>query len=222
MANVLNFSRKTVHDFLEQLGDARMQLGKLQAKVSVSWERVNRIRDRCSKERLSKQKSVMRYIREQLRISDIRKIFQEVGKNSAEHLEDLGNCERGGIMGLRDQAMRDTFAQVLRALTDLTLLANGGADGAGDASSLTSSAAVGSLEIRLADCQIDDETLHGVVGLLCGVLAPSSQDLGGESNNYDGFKRMVAGNDEAEDERVTEAKKTNILMASLGVKPSGF
>lgn len=43
MANVLNFSRRTVHDYLEQLGDARMQLGKLQAKVSVSWERVNRI-----------------------------------------------------------------------------------------------------------------------------------------------------------------------------------
>lgn len=222
MANVLNFSRHTVHDFLEQLGDARIQLGKLQAKVSVAWERVNRVRDRCTKERISKQKSVMRYIREQLRISDIRKILSEVGERAAEHLDDLLHTERGGLLGMRDQAMKDTMALLVQASGDLAALATGNADGAGDTASLMSSANNGSLEIRLADSQIDDETLHGVVGLLCGVLAPAAQDLGGSDKHesYDGFNRMVAG--EAENSASIDRKVggSNILMASLGVKVS--
>jgi hypothetical protein len=221
MANVLNFSRRSVSDFLEQLGDARMQLGKLQAKVSVSWERVGRIRERCSKERLSKQKSVMRYIREQLRISDIRRILHDVGDRASEHVQDLDHSERAGLLGMRDQGVRDTMASLLQACAALQEVSSGAADAAGDTSSLAASAAVGALEIRLQDSQIDDETLHGVIGLLCGVLSPGQQDLGGskKAEAYDGYHRMVEGEGGgAPIER--NAGGGDLLLKSLGVRVS--
>ena len=219
MVNILNFSRRTVHDFLEQLGDARIQLGKLQSKVSVSWERVARIRERCARERISKQKAVMRYVREQLRVSDIRKLLGDIGGRAAEHLDDMTKFERGGLLGLRDQAMKDTMGDLVQVTVQLGGVADGTVDGAPDSSSLTVGSLNCAIELRLADCQLDDETVHGIIGLVCGVLAPAAQDLGGNNDSkYEGKKRMVEDDD---NEDIDQSKAGNVLMASLGLKVSG-
>lgn len=72
----------------------------------------------------------MRYIREQLRISDIRKVLSDVARRAADHLQDLTLHERGGLLGLRDQATRDTMASLVQATSDLSAVATGAADGA--------------------------------------------------------------------------------------------
>lgn len=162
-----------LQDYLEQLGDARMQLGKLQSRASVSLERASKVRERCSRERLSKQKAVMRYIKEQLRISDIRLSMSEVSERAANYLDIYIQRERAGDANFRDKGIKDILAQVVQARRDLEAIASGTADGSASSSGPTS-LAVGSLELRLASCELDDETLHAVVGLVCGVLAPTA------------------------------------------------
>jgi hypothetical protein len=160
-----------IQDYLEQLGDARMQLGKLQSRASVSLERAAKVRERCSRERLSKQKAIMRYIREQLRISDIRLAMSEVSESASNYLDLYLQRERVGDATFREKGIKEILGEIVQVRKDLESIVNDSSDVPLPDPAVTP-LAIGALELRLASCELDDETLHGVVGLVCGVLAP--------------------------------------------------
>ena len=76
IAHLLNFIHHCEQDMVEQLADSRLELSQLTSLVAVSESRVNKLRVRYSSERIAKQKSIMKYVREQMRLSDVRVLME--------------------------------------------------------------------------------------------------------------------------------------------------
>ena len=89
MATVLNFLRQTVQDYLTQLGESRMINAKLQSKISLGQQRVENMQRLFTLERISKQKNVMKYVREQMRLSDLRKVMDDISRIGRDNLDEL-------------------------------------------------------------------------------------------------------------------------------------
>lgn len=165
IANILNQSRNRVIEVVEQLGDTRMEVARATARAAVSSERVQRLRERFYFERLAKQKSVIKYVREQMRHSDMRVVLNDISKKAADYIVEIDIA-----MNADQRQLKEFMQQITHTADELSSAA---------ASSGTTTGPVGAMEIRLPDTQLDDETLHGVIGLLSGVLEDHNQQLGG-------------------------------------------
>jgi len=72
IVNILNYSRRATADAVNKLMEVRLQHAKAQAQLAVAVERVERMRERLVRERMAKQKAVLKSVREILRQSDVR------------------------------------------------------------------------------------------------------------------------------------------------------
>lgn len=158
---------------------------RLQAKISTSAERVASMQHMYSLERISKQKTMMKYVREQLRISDFRKVIDKVSKAGRDSLDEI-ELQRKELLAASQPSVsqhlpdnnriRSLMVQLVQVAEQLS--ATSLYNGQDDTATNNDDVPVGSLEIRLPDSQVDDETLHGVVGLLVGALGPSGGAAG--------------------------------------------
>jgi hypothetical protein len=169
-----------VQDYLSQLGESRMTGARLESKISNSAERVKSMQHMYALERISKQKNLMKFIREQLRLSDFRRVIDKVSKAGRDSLDEI-EMQRKELLAAsqpsvnqslpdnnRIRALMVQLMQVAEQLSATALF-----NGQDDSATNNDDVPVGSLELRVPDSQVDDETLHGVVGLLCGALGPS-------------------------------------------------
>lgn len=156
IASVLNLSRNRLQEVVEQLGDSRMEVARATARSTVSLERVQRLRERFHFERLAKQKNVIKYVREQMRHSDMRIVINDLHKKAVEYISEIDIA-----MDADQRSLKEFMQQIVHTAEELS---------AAVASSGTNTGPPGAMEVRLPDTQLDDETLHGVIGLLSGVL----------------------------------------------------
>ena len=168
IATILNQSRNRVTEVIEQLGDSRMEIARATARSAVSVERIQRLRDRFYFERLAKQKNVIKYVREQMRHSDMRIVLNDINAKAADYAIDLEIA-----MSAEQRQLKEFMTQITHTSAELTSAL---------ASSGTTTGPVGGMEIRLPDTQLDDETMHGVIGLLSGVLDDGNNNEGQESS----------------------------------------
>lgn len=165
IASVLNFCRNSMLDLLEQLGESRIEAAKILSRTVVSTERFDKIKARFTKERISKQKSIMKYVQEQMRQSDMRQGISVISSRAEDHLEEMRsqnyNSSSGRVIG--------TAVEIMSSLVKLSTELSKITDDDGNKNSAVS-APGGSMEIRMPDSQLDDETLHGAIGLICGIL----------------------------------------------------
>ena len=155
-------------EVIEQLGDSRMEIARATARSAVSVERIQRLRDRFYFERLAKQKNVIKYVREQMRHSDMRIVLNDINAKAADYAIDLEIA-----MSAEQKQLKEFMTQITHTSAELTSAL---------ASSGTTTGPVGGMEIRLPDTQLDDETMHGVIGLLSGVLDDGNNNQGQESS----------------------------------------
>lgn len=161
IANILNQSRNRVVEVVEQLGDTRMEVARATARSAVSMQRVQRLRERFYFERLAKQKNIIKYVREQMRHSDMRIVVNDLNSKAADYIVEFDIAMNSEQKQLKEFMMHVThMAQELSGAVNTTTAAGGG----------TPTGPAGSMELRLPDTQLDDETMHGVIGLLSGVL----------------------------------------------------
>ena len=154
---------------------------KLQSKIANSAERVKSMQHMYSLERISKQKNLMKFIREQLRLSDFRRVIDKISKVGRDSLDEI-DMQRRELLAAsqpsvnqslpdnnRIRALMMQLMQVAEQLSATSLY-----NGQDDSATNNDDVPVGSLELRIPDSQVDDETLHGVVGLLVGALGPTN------------------------------------------------
>jgi len=165
IASILNQSRNRVVEVVEQLGDTRMEVARATARSAVSIQRMQRLRERFYFERLAKQKNVIKYIREQMRHSDMRIVLNDLNAKAADYIVEFEIA-----MNSEQRQIKEFMQQVVHTAAEL---------GTATASSGTTTGPAGAMEIRLPDTQLDDETMHGVIGLLSGVLEDGSAGGGG-------------------------------------------
>ena len=180
IASILNFFRSTVQDYLSQLGESRMVGAKLQSKIANSAERVKSMQHMYSLERISKQKNLMKFIREQLRLSDFRRVIDKISKVGRDSLDEI-ELQRKELLAASQPSVnqslpdnnriRSLMVQLMQVAEQLS--ATSLYNGQDDLATNNDDVPVGSLELRIPDSQVDDETLHGVVGLLVGALGSS-------------------------------------------------
>lgn len=155
---------------------------KLQSKVSVSGERVENMKEAFSVERIAKQKSVMKYVREQMRISDLRKLLMELSIKAVSTLDEIDVRRRDIMNAFPSMGSSATDMAEGRHIKDLINHMMSVADQLAASTKLHSDenmnavdgGPAGSLDVKLQESVIDDETLHGVVGLICGALGPAA------------------------------------------------
>ena len=158
MASMLNYVRKTIADAAEQAAEARMQIAKGQSKALNSVARAEKIRHKLVGERLAKQKTTLKLIREQIRWSDTCIIMEQVKKRATAELEYQATQYS---LTKRDDEVKSLLNDILRCA---------GAAASASSSSAPKDCPVGSLEIRVPESQLDDETLHGIFALLSGAI----------------------------------------------------
>ena len=89
IASILNFYRVSMQDILDQLGESRMDAAKAISKASVATNRLGLVRSRLSMERVAKQKMIMKYVREQMRHSDIMIAINDINTKARENLDEM-------------------------------------------------------------------------------------------------------------------------------------
>ncbi len=200
IASMLNFFRATIVDLLEDISDSRMEIARSISKTTVSSNRFDQIRDRFVKERFAKQKMIMKYIREQMKHSDMRVVIDQVVKKARDQLEEIeATPDYGGWQATAVNATKDLLVQLVQIADQLALAG---------ASSGTSTGPVGGLEIRLPQSLVDDETLNGVLSLICGVFSfENSSSSGANASDFHGDE-AVTNNKEIDDAVITEASLT--------------
>lgn len=144
----------------------------------------------------------MKYIREQLQLSDYKKLIYDISALGRDSLDEI-DVQRRDLTdelkrenpsyyqmvnathaekyhGLESQKLRGLMVQLRSVAEKLstTALHHFGDDRRGERDEI-----VGSIEIKLYDSQIDDETCHGVVGLLSGALSSTSGE--GQEGEHD-------------------------------------
>jgi predicted nucleic acid-binding Zn-ribbon protein len=161
LASVLNFIRKLTNETSSQLGESRVKLADATSRLAVTTQRSNRMKDRVVNERISKQKTVMKYLREQMRQSDFRIAIHDITSTAKNELNDLEEST-GGVAGRETGMSREILRQLVGVSSELTTIG---------LSSGTASGPPGAMELRMPDTLLDDETVHGMVELLKGNVA---------------------------------------------------
>ena len=176
--------------------NARMELTTAVSKVVGDKQRLKNIKTKYTAERLAKQLTIMKYVREQMRHSDVCVVIEDISRRAREHMRLLNmNAE------LTAQTAANTKAAA--AATSVGTASTGGESAAtaaaaaaatidrmktmlshfiGVSNELRTAAApssgkpaagkgdvdvpVGAMELRLQDSEVDDETLNGILGLL--------------------------------------------------------
>ena len=175
LASILNFIRKLTNETSSQLGESRKKLAEATSRLAVSTQRSNRMKDRVVNERISKQKTVMKYLREQMRQSDFRVAIHEITTSAQDQLNDLEETT-GGIASRETGISREILRQLLHVSGELTSLG---------LSSGTVTASPGAMELRMPDCLLDDETMHGMIELLKGNVTKTESGHGDEKARAD-------------------------------------
>jgi hypothetical protein len=187
-----------------------------------------------SEERLSKQKAIMKFIREQLRLSDYRKLIYDIsarGRDSLDELEvqrrDLSEELRkenpsyqgtlgGGrgtyverYQGLESQKMRGVVSQlrgVAERLATTALHRFGDSQGEGQRDEV-----IGSLDLKLSDFQIDDEACHGIIALLSGALGTAVTGTGGGDRDQEDSQQQQQEKEKEEEEQEEGSHSHGVL-----------
>ncbi len=169
VASILNYVRQTNADMAEQVAEARMQSAKGKSNALNITARVEKMRAKLIYERLAKQKSMLKLIREQIRWSDTCMVLDQVKSRASAELEYQASQYS---LTKRDEEMKILLKDVLSC-----------AESAINASSSSApkDCPTGSLEIRVPESQVDDETLHGIFALLTGAIL--DKPAGEESND---------------------------------------
>jgi hypothetical protein len=199
------------------------------------------MKQQFSSERLSKQKSLMKYIREQLTLSDYRKLIYDIsaiGRDSLDEIDvkrrDLSeelkrenpsyfqrdnassatHAER--FHGLESQKLRGLMTQLRGVAEKLatTALHHFGEEER-ERGERRRDEVIGSLEIKLSDSQVDDETCHGVIGLLSGALQGVSTEGTEEGQDEGGDDEEGGGN-----RTLPMSRGDKILAQELGISNS--
>lgn len=221
MASLLNHMRIVVADAVDHCSEARVAQSKLTSRALVTKQRNDRIRIRYFVERVAKQKNILKFIRENMKLSDLQITLDSICKKGQDKLEEL-RLEAELSAGTKLQASKSSMSSLAGRGSGSGWSHNGGDNGRGDggggldiassnmlsdfleqlmgiaqelmSSSILNSSAggqpedaakstkinpPGSMEIRLPESAIDDETLHSIIGLLCGVLMSSGGADGG-------------------------------------------
>ena len=89
---LLNFLYSYVSDMTDQLGSARLDLSQVTSRIGVMDQRLQNLRLKYSLERTAKQKSALKYVREQMRLSDLRILLQDLNQNSDDAQYVFYNC----------------------------------------------------------------------------------------------------------------------------------
>lgn len=200
IASMLNFFRASIVDLLEDISDSRMEVAKSMSKTAVSNSRFDQIRDRFVKERFAKQKMIMKYIREQMKHSDMRVVIDQVVKKARDQLDEIeATPDYGGWQASAVNATKDLFIQLVQVADQLALAG---------ASSGTNTGPVGGLEIRLPQSLVDDETLNGVISLICGVFSFENYSSSGVNAGDFHGEEAVTNNKEIDDAVITESSLT--------------
>lgn len=189
IAAVLNYFRFSLAEVLDQLGESRMTQSNLQARLLVNQGRHERSKVRFYAERISKQKAVVKYIRELMRLSDLQLTIHGITTRAREtlqelqlaatlsshahdkHLESKLHAHVDDPQHLQPEGYNafSSFVEELVYVTNALLASSVGMQNAAS-SSVLSQTMPGAMEIRLPDASIDDEAMHTVMGLLSGVL----------------------------------------------------
>lgn len=188
IASILNYIRHSMADLVDQLGESRIETAKGFSKEAISVERFDKLRARYCKERLSKQQIVMKYVREQMKHSDMCIALEDMARASRDTLEELSQTDKFkeaqiALVGYAKPAM-ELMVQFSSIVDELAVAG---------ASSGTTTGPVGALEIRLANSQVDDETLNSLMGLICGVLVDGTWTNGSSGNDERGGVRIEGG-----------------------------
>lgn len=146
-----------------------MACAKLQSKISTSADRVVYMKNVLHREKLAKQKLSMKYVREQMRLSDLKLVIHDISRRTRQTIDEME--ERKSALNevlTDDRKTRDLIAQVVVVTDELVATASSAV--AEKSEDRTVDAQIGALELRLPGSQVDDETMHGIVGLICGAL----------------------------------------------------
>ncbi len=162
---LLNFTYNHVQDMIDQLGAARLELAKVTSKMSSFDQRMQGLRLRYSVERTAKQKNSLKYVREQMRLSDMRILMQDLFTKSID-LKDTMELSGAGFLDA-NKGIMSLLHETEQVCKELSLAG---------ASSGTTTGGIGALEIRIPDSEIEDETLYSLITLLAGSL-DESKDL---------------------------------------------
>ncbi len=210
IAHLLNFLHHSEQDMVEQLADSRLKLTQLSSHVAVAESRVDKLRVRYSSERTAKQKSIMKYVREQMRLSDVRVLMDSAFEKSKQSTDEL---EAAGL-GLQDnmKGVMEVLQTVMNIAKELSLVG---------ASSGTTTGGVGALELRLPDSEVDDETLLSVIGLLSGGIEDAEARKSMQPLNLSLYKTDGANGKEGEEvdiDNPLSATGTMVANADLAEK----
>ena len=189
---------------------------RLQSKITNSTERVKSMQHMYALERISKQKNLMKYIREQLRLSDFRRVIDKISKMGRDSLDEI-DLQRRELLAASQPSVnqnlpdnnrvRALLVQLMKVAEQLSATAL--YNGQDDSGTNNDDVPVGSLELRIPDSQVDDETLHGLVGLLVGAL--------GSANGHNGEVLQGEGVSKGD-----AFRQSDIMMGDgLGIELSG-
>jgi hypothetical protein len=162
---LLNFVFNYVQDLTDQAGSARLDLSQVSSRVGVMDNRIQNLRLKYSVERTAKQKNALKYIREQMRMSDLRILLDDLNTKAVDQREEM---EMSGVAFLdSNRSIVSMLSEVEGVTKELTLAG---------ATSGTTTGGVGALEIRLPESEIDDETLYSLISLLAGGLEEAKRE----------------------------------------------
>lgn len=254
IASLLNYMRLVVAEAVDNCSEARIAQSKLTSRMLVTKQRNDRIRIRYFVERVAKQKNILKFIRENMKLSDLQITLDAICQKGADKLEELrleaelsagtqlqaskssmtslagrgsgsgwnhgsggggsninnssghggGSSGSGGALDIASSNMLSDFLEQLMAIAQELMsssILNTTAGGQPEDATKGSGVRVnppGSMEIRLPESAIDDETLHSIIGLLCGVLMSSGGTVGGSGEG---------GNDDAQDSEYNRAAR---------------
>jgi len=161
---LLNFMHNFVQDMSDQLGSSRIDLAQVTSKIATYDQRMQILRLKYSLERTAKQKNALKYVREQMRLSDMRILMQDLYTKANDLKEEM---ELSGLAFLdANKGIISMLHETDQVCRELSL---------SSASSGTSTGGTGALEIRLPDSEMDDETLYSLVTLLAGNLEEAKE-----------------------------------------------
>ena len=174
IASMLNHIRKMSADMAEQVAEARMQSAKEATRSENAITRSEKMRKKLIEERLAKQKSTLKVVREQIRWSDTCIILDRVTDRAEKELEYQASQYN---LTKKDAEMKLLLSDVLACAEAATACSS---------SSSPSNCPVGALEIRVPESTVDDETLHGIFSLLSGSIIEKQENETRKLEN-DGF-----------------------------------
>ena len=107
-------------DYIRQLGENRMSTAKLQAAVSSTAARADFMKSQLSKEKTSKQKCLLKYVREQMRNSDVKILLAEMSERTKSNIEELER-KRAGLNNFiaNDRVIKDTLGHLIEVAEEL-------------------------------------------------------------------------------------------------------